>query len=73
MPTLLANEFPAVGSGKDAAALVSESDSRHSTSPLPSSSEGQRSLLVAPQLHPCNNNEGERSIVSHEGEDPNKG
>ncbi|XP_022729636.1 uncharacterized protein LOC111284855 isoform X2 [Durio zibethinus] len=55
-------------------ALVSENDSRHSTSPLPSSNEDQKSLFVAPQLHPCNNNnEGERSTVAHEGGDPNKG
>ncbi|XVF48614.1 hypothetical protein PTKIN_Ptkin03bG0204200 [Pterospermum kingtungense] len=54
-------------------ALVSESDSRNSTSPIPSTSDGQRSLAVAPQLHPCNNNEGERSIVANQGEDPNKG
>ncbi|XP_012492972.1 calcineurin-binding protein 1 isoform X1 [Gossypium raimondii] len=55
--------------------VVSESDSRHSANPLPSSSEGQRSLLMAPQLHPCNNNEGERgrSSVGHEGDDTNKG
>ncbi|XVE70975.1 hypothetical protein DITRI_Ditri10aG0113000 [Diplodiscus trichospermus] len=52
--------------------LVSESDSRHSTTPLPSSGEGQRSLLVAPQLHPCNSIEGERSSIEHGGEDPNK-
>ncbi|KAK8660782.1 hypothetical protein V6N13_051692 [Hibiscus sabdariffa] len=56
---------------------VSESDNRHSTSPLLLSSEGQRSLLMAPQLTPCNNNEGEReresSSVAHERGDPNKG
>ncbi|GMI95007.1 Calcineurin Binding protein 1 [Hibiscus trionum] len=54
---------------------VSESDNRHSTSPLPASSEGQRSLLMAPQLNPCNNNEveRERSTAAHEGGDPNKG
>ncbi|XVF35387.1 hypothetical protein REPUB_Repub18cG0141300 [Reevesia pubescens] len=54
-------------------ALLSDGDSRHSTSPLPSSSDGQRSLTISPQLHPCNNNDGERSIVAHQGEDPNKG
>ncbi|OMO66888.1 Tetratricopeptide-like helical [Corchorus capsularis] len=57
-----------------APAQVPEGENRRSTSPLPSSSEGQRSLIVAPQPQPFNSNEGERSSVPHEGDPiPNKG
>ncbi|XP_007012204.2 PREDICTED: uncharacterized protein LOC18588015 isoform X2 [Theobroma cacao] len=74
-------EVPSNGGGSEAEAapvtsvppaLVSEGESRHPTSPLPPSSEGQRSFSLAPQLHPYKN-EGEKSTVAHDAGDPNKG
>ncbi|KAE8687620.1 hypothetical protein F3Y22_tig00111013pilonHSYRG00255 [Hibiscus syriacus] len=67
------SEAEAAAATSGPAVVVPESDNKHSTSPLPSSSEGQRSLLTAPQPHPCNKEgERERSTVAREGDDPNK-
>jgi hypothetical protein len=53
--------------------LSSEGDTRHSVNSLPPSSENQKGLSAAPQLHPCKNTLAERSNwMGREGGDSDK-